>query len=66
MESCSKPAVKALSIAQIVISAAFFLLSIVDGFYIQLIHVNLTLLPCWIAVLVGNITRKYIEPLNVD
>ncbi|XP_074607918.1 uncharacterized protein LOC141860648 [Acropora palmata] len=52
MESCSKPAVKALSIAQIVISAAFFLLSIVDGFYIQLIHVNLTLLPCWIAVLV--------------
>lgn len=41
-----------LSIAQIVFSAAFFLLGMVDGFHIQFAPLSLTFLPCWIATLV--------------
>ena len=55
METCSKKNVSALSNAQIVISVAFFLLGIVDGFFIKDIYVSFTFLPCWIGALVGNI-----------
>ena len=55
METSTKPMVMALSIAQIVMAGAFFLLGLVDGFYIQFAHVSLTFLPCWIVALVGNI-----------
>ena len=73
METCSKPNVKALSNAQIMISAAFFLIGLVDGFYIKFIYVSLAFLPCWIAALVGNILKDiyiyiyiyiYVYPLN--
>ena len=57
METCSKPIVMALLIGQIVMSAAFFVLGMVDGFYIQFAHVSLTFLPCWIVALVGNILK---------
>ena len=66
METCSKRNVMGLSIAQIVLSAAFFLLGMVDGFHIQFAHVSLTFLPCWIAALVGNISNDTYYPLNVD
>ncbi|XP_044181616.1 uncharacterized protein LOC122962533 [Acropora millepora] len=52
METCSKPNVKALSIAQIVISVAFFLLGIVDGLFIKDIYVSFIFLPCWVGALV--------------
>ncbi|XP_044181707.1 uncharacterized protein LOC114960561 [Acropora millepora] len=52
METSTKPMVMALSIAQIVMAGAFFLLGLVDGFYIQFAHVSLTFLPCWIVALV--------------
>ena len=55
-----------LSIAQIVLSAAFFLLGMVDGFHIQFVHVSPMFLPCWIAALVGNISNDIYYPLNVD
>ena len=57
METCSKSNVKALSSAQIVISTAFFLIGLVDGFYIKFVYVSLAFLPCWIAALVGNILK---------
>ncbi|XP_029194805.2 uncharacterized protein LOC114960546 [Acropora millepora] len=52
METCSKPNVKALSIAQIVISVTFFLLGTVDGSFIEDIYVRLIFLPCWVGALV--------------
>ncbi|XP_044181837.1 uncharacterized protein LOC122962681 [Acropora millepora] len=52
METYSKRNVMGLSIAQIVLSAAFFLLGMVDGFHIQFVHVSPMFLPCWIAALV--------------
>jgi len=54
METCSKPNVTALSIAQIVISVAFFLLGLVDGFFIKDIFVSYISLPCWVGALVGS------------
>jgi len=41
-----------LAIAQIVISVAFFLLGIVDGFLIKDIYVSFIFLPCWVGALV--------------
>ena len=55
METCSKPNIRALSKAQIVISIVFFLLGTVDGFLIKDIYVSFTFLPCWAGALVGNI-----------
>ncbi|KAK2560156.1 hypothetical protein P5673_017130 [Acropora cervicornis] len=52
METCNKPNVEALAIAQIVISVAFFLLGIVDGFLIKDIYVSFIFLPCWVGALV--------------
>ena len=66
METCSKRNVMGLSIAQIVFSAAFFLLGMVDGFHIQFVHVSPMFLPCWIAALVGNISNDNYYLLNVD
>ena len=66
METYSKRNVMGLSIAQIVLSAAFFLLGVVDGFHIQFVHVSPMFLPCWIAALVGNIANDIYYPLNVD
>ena len=57
METCSKSNVKALSNAQIVMSAALFLIGLVDGLHIKFIYVSLAFLPCWIAALVGNISK---------
>ena len=55
METCSKPNIRSLSNAQIVISIVFFLLGTVDGFLIKYIYVSFAFLPCWIGALVGNI-----------
>ncbi|XP_015768732.1 PREDICTED: uncharacterized protein LOC107347339 isoform X2 [Acropora digitifera] len=52
METCSKPNVTALSIAQIVISVTLFLLGLVDGFFIKDIFVSYIFLPCWVGALV--------------
>ncbi|XP_074606355.1 uncharacterized protein LOC141859395 [Acropora palmata] len=52
MEPCSKPIVMALSIAQIVMSAAFFLLGMVDRFYVKFAYTSFAFLPCWIFPLV--------------
>lgn len=57
METCSKPNIRALSNAQIVISMVFFLLGIVDGFLIKDINVSFAFLPCWVGTLVGNILK---------
>ncbi|XP_044181982.1 uncharacterized protein LOC122962772 [Acropora millepora] len=52
MEPCSKPIVVALSITQIVMSAAFFVLGMVDRFYVKFAYTSFTFLPCWIFPLV--------------
>ena len=48
----------ALSITQIVMSASFFLLGMVDGFHVLFAYTSLTFLPYWIVPLVGNILIK--------
>ncbi|XP_067046375.1 uncharacterized protein [Acropora muricata] len=52
MEPCSKPIVMALSITQIVMSAAFFVLGMVDRFYVKFAYTSFAFLPCWIFPLV--------------
>ena len=55
MES-NKRLVKALSIAQIVMSVIFFVLGMVDGFKVRYMFVSLTYTPCWMAALVSIIS----------
>ncbi|XP_044181296.1 uncharacterized protein LOC114960521 [Acropora millepora] len=52
MEPCSKPIVMALSITQIVMSAAFFLLGMIHGFYGERSFTLTRFFPCWIVALV--------------
>ncbi|XP_015768706.1 PREDICTED: uncharacterized protein LOC107347322 isoform X1 [Acropora digitifera] len=59
MEPCSKPIVMALSITQIVMSAAFFVLGMVDRFYVKFAYTSFAFLPCWIFPLF--FIRKYIH-----
>ena len=61
MEPCSKPIVTALSITQIVMSVAFFLLGMVDRFYVKFAYTSFTFLPCWIFPLVRNIFKGNIN-----
>ena len=65
MEPCSKPIVVALSITQIVMSAAFFLLGMVDRFYVKFAYTSFTFLPCWIFPLVRNIFKGNINRWTV-
>ena len=58
MEPCSKPIGMALSITQIVMSAAFFLLGMIHGFYGERSVTLGRFFPCWIVALVGNIFKE--------
>ncbi|XP_015763452.1 PREDICTED: uncharacterized protein LOC107342470 isoform X1 [Acropora digitifera] len=52
MKPCSKPVVMALSITQIVMSAAFFLLGMIHGLYGERSATLTRFFPCWIVALV--------------
>ncbi|XP_074606353.1 uncharacterized protein LOC141859394 isoform X2 [Acropora palmata] len=52
MKPCSKPIAMALSITQIVMSAAFFLLGMIHGFYGERSVTLNRFFPCWIVALV--------------
>ena len=50
----------ALSITENEMSAAFFLLVMVDGFHVLFAYTSLTFLPCWIVPLVENILKEIV------